>query len=160
MRLMTVLSSRGRLVPVGGWPIAVADLLCWGCDLLELPCWRGLSLPLRRLWAALAAALAVSSRILSVVVEGPAAAARWDEVRGGAIGAVAADVAVVFMAGEFWVDGGSGCARGVVRLELWEAAGEWWAWGVVGVLGEAPLLGRREGRRAEAGDAATGDDCC
>jgi hypothetical protein len=68
-------------------------------------------------------------------------------------------VAVWFMAGEFWVDGGSGCARGVVRLELCDAAGEWWVWGVVGVFGDAPLLGRRDGRRAVPGDAATGD-CC
>jgi hypothetical protein len=28
------------------------------------------------------------------------------------------DVAVLFMAGEFCVDGGSGWARGVVRVEL------------------------------------------
>lgn len=40
--LMTVLSSRGRLVPVGGWPTADAERLCVGCegegfDLLELP---------------------------------------------------------------------------------------------------------------------------
>jgi hypothetical protein len=55
------------------------------------------------------------------------------------------------MAGEFCVDGGSGCARGVVMVEF--------VWGVVGVFGDAPLLGLRAGRRAEAGEAVAGD-CC
>jgi hypothetical protein len=105
---MTVLSSRGRLVPAGGCPTAEADLLCWGCDLLELPVWRGLSFSLRR---------AESSRC----DEPPGV--RCEEVRGGGIGPL--DVAVLFMAGEFCVEGGSGCARGVVSVELWETAGEW-----------------------------------
>jgi hypothetical protein len=32
---------------------------------------------------------------------------------------------MLFMAGEFCVEGGSGCARGVFSVELFEAAGEW-----------------------------------
>jgi hypothetical protein len=64
-------------------------------------------------------------------------------------------LAVLFMAGEFCVDGGSGCARGVVL----ETAGEWCVWGVEGVFGDAPLLPRRAGRRAEPGEAVAGD-CC
>lgn len=101
---------------MGGWPTAVADRLCAGCDLLVEPCCRGLSLPRRRDWAAFAALLAVSSRIRSdcddeaaaVVDEG----ARVDEVRGGGMGAAAMDVAVLFMVG-------------VARVELCDAAGEW-----------------------------------
>jgi hypothetical protein len=106
MRLMTVLSSRGRLVPAGGWPTADADLLCCGCDLLELPVWRGLSFSLRRDWLA---------------SEDPGV--RCDDVRGGGIGPL--EVAVLFMAGEFCVEGGSGWARGVVSVELLDTAGEW-----------------------------------
>jgi hypothetical protein len=34
-------------------------------------------------------------------------------------------LAVLFMAGEFCVDGGSGCARGVASVELLDTAGEW-----------------------------------
>lgn len=32
MRLMTALSSRGRLVPAGGWPTAEAERLWEGCE--------------------------------------------------------------------------------------------------------------------------------
>lgn len=151
MRLMTVLSSRGRFVPVGGWPTAEADLLCCGCDLLELPCWRGLSFSLRRDCAALAAALAASSRCDELP------GVRCDEVLGGGMGPPV--VAELLVAGEFCVEGGSGCARGVFSAELWETAGELCVWGVVGVFGDAPLLGLRAGLRAEPGEAVAGD-CC
>jgi hypothetical protein len=61
---------------------------------------------------------------------------RCDDVLGGGIGLLPLVVAVLFIWGEFCV------------------------WGVVGVFGDAPLLGRREvGRRALAGEAAAGD-CC
>ena len=73
---------------------------------------------LRRDWAALAAALAASSRC-----ELPGV--RCEDVRGGGSGLVPREVAMLFMAGEFCVEGGSGCARGVVSVELFEAAGEW-----------------------------------
>jgi hypothetical protein len=119
MRFMMALSSRGREVPTGGRPIAVADRLCPGCDLLELPGWRGL----------FCALLLDSSRVLpacdelpAVVVEG---CVRCDEVRGGAMGPLPLVVGVLFMAGEFCVEGGSGCARGVFSVELCDAAGEW-----------------------------------
>lgn len=102
MRFMTVLSSRGRLVPAGGWPTAEADLLCCGCDLLG---WRGLSLSLRRDWLA-----------------SDEPGVRCEDVRGGGMGPL--EVVVLFMAGEFCVEGGSGCARGVVSVELWDTAGE------------------------------------
>lgn len=75
---------------------------------------------------------------------------------------VEAEVVLLFMAGEVCVEAGSGCARGVVRLALcWEAADDWCVCGVVGVLGDAPWLGRREvGRRAVVGvDTATGEGC-
>jgi hypothetical protein len=49
----------------------------------------------------------------------------WDEVLGGGSGPLPVEVAVLFMAGEFCVEGGSGWARGVVRVELWDTAGEW-----------------------------------
>lgn len=114
---------------MGGWPTAVADRLCAGCDLLEVPCCRGLSFPRRRDWAAFAALLVVSSRNLSGCDELPPAVAegcaRVDEVLGGGMGPPPMGVAVLFMAGEFWVDGGRGWARGVVSVELCDTAGEW-----------------------------------
>jgi len=105
MRLMTVLSSRGRLVPVGGWPTAEADLLCWGCERL---------------------ALVLSRRRDGSCCEGLAeeGAARCEELRGGGIGAPVV-VGVECEAGEFCVDGGSGWARGEVTAELCDTAGEW-----------------------------------
>jgi hypothetical protein len=116
MRLMTALSSRGRFVPTGVWPTAVAERLWVGCDLLEPPCWRGLSFARRR----------ESPCVLDEAV-------RCEVVLGGAEGPPAAVVGVLlFMAGDCW-------ARGVFRLGLCEAV-----WGVVGVLGAVPLLGRRE----------------
>lgn len=104
---------------MGGCPIAVAERLCAGCDLLELPCWRGLSFACLRDCAAFAADAAGSSRTLSVREDDWA---RCEEVLGGAMGPV---VAVLFMAGEFCVDAGSGCARGVVRFEECDTAGDW-----------------------------------
>jgi hypothetical protein len=71
------------------------------------------------------------------------------------MGPLAMAVAALFMAGEFCVDAGSGCARGVVSVELLDTAGEWCVWGVVGGLDDAPLLGRR----AEPREAVAGD-CC
>ena len=70
---------------------------------------------------------------------------RCEEVLGGATGppwvmvVVVVVVAVLFMAGVFSV--------------------ELFVWGVVGVFGDAPLLERRDGRRALPGDCAAGD-CC
>lgn len=70
------------------------------------------------------------------------------------------DTAVVAMAGDECVDGGRGCARGVFRVEFADTAGELWVWGVVGVLGSAPLPeGPREGFLEEPCDGAA-DDCC
>jgi hypothetical protein len=113
MRFMTALSSCERFVPTGGWPIAVADRLCPGCGLLGC---RGL----------FCALLLDSSRALpacdAVVVEG---CVRCDEVRGGGWGPLLLVVGVLFMAGEFCVDGGRGCARGVFSVEVYDAAGEW-----------------------------------
>jgi hypothetical protein len=116
---MTVLSSRGRLVPAGGCPTAVAERLWTGwpgeaLDLPELLWFRGLSFPFLRDWAADVAAFAVSSGTLSrslllvyavgcgardmggllfpeVAVE---AGLRCDEERGGGRGPPA-DIAVV-----------------------------------------------------------------
>jgi len=90
--LMTALSSRGRFVPVGGWPTADAERLCagWegeGFDLLELPWCRGLSFPFLRVWAASGAVRAVEGLVW-----------RWDEVRGGGMGALTEETAAVAMA--------------------------------------------------------------
>ena len=120
MRFMTVLSSRGRFVPIGVWPTAVADRLWPGCALLALPAWRGLFCVLRL----------DSSRVLPACDEPAAAVAggwvRCEDVRGGGRGTVPLVVGVLFMAGEFCVEGGSGCARGVFSVELCDAAaGEW-----------------------------------
>lgn len=92
---MTVLSSRGRFVPTGGCPTAVAERLCPGCGRLELP-----SFALR--------------------LEGAAVLLlRCEEVRGGGMGPPAVAAALGFMAGELLcVDGG--CARGVLG-ELFDA---------------------------------------
>jgi hypothetical protein len=63
----------------------------------------------------------------------------------------------VAIAGDSCADGG--CTRGVFRFEWADTAGEWCVWGVVGGLGDAPLLGRCECFLAEGGEAATAGDC-
>lgn len=108
---MTVLSSRGRFVPVGGWPTAEAERLCegWeggGRDLAVLPCWRGLSLSFGFLrdWEASWAVRGVDGL----------AWLRCEEVRGGGMGAPAVVTAVaiwgVFRVVSF-VDGAAGPLR-------------------------------------------------
>jgi hypothetical protein len=98
-------------------------------------------LPFLRDCAAAAAALAVSSRVLSfspvyaegcreaaglLVMEPAAAWLRCEDVRGGGMGAPAArGPADAVMAGDECVDGGSCWARGVLSVELLETAGEW-----------------------------------
>lgn len=63
---------------------------------------------------------------------------RWDEVLGGGMGPPEE-------------------RAGVVMAEPAETAGDAWACGVVGVLGDAPLpLGRREGFREDDGEGCAG----
>jgi hypothetical protein len=63
--------------------------------------------------------------------------------------------------GEECVEGGRGCARGVFIFEFVDTAGEWYAWGVVGVLGDAPFPPERcEGLREDAGEAAAAAGDC
>jgi hypothetical protein len=128
---MTVLSSRGKFVPVGGWPTAEADLLCegWvggGLDLLEPP-WRGLSFGD---WCTFLRA----SLSLEVAAEGWL---RCDDVRGGGIGAALVEPkpaeAGVLTTGDVWVDGGRACPRGEFTFDGFDAAGDWCICGVVGV---------------------------
>jgi hypothetical protein len=110
MRFMTALSSRGKLVPTGGWPMAVAERLWPGCALLELLGCRelGLSFSRRR----------DSSRVRLGCDEVDAVlGVRCDDDLGGGMGPVPLVVAVLFIWGEFCVDGGSGCARGVFTAD-------------------------------------------
>ena len=139
---MMVLSSRGRFVPAGGWPIADAERLWDGCegegrDLLAPPCWCGLSLPFLRDWDASCAARGVEGL----------AGVRCEDVRGGGMGAPAVVTAAVAMWGDGCEVEGTDGARGAFRAEPGAAWGELWAWVVVGAT-----IPFREGL-LESGDA-------
>ena len=115
---------------------------------------RGLS-PLV-LYDAACAAREVDGELVPEVVA--AVWLRCDEVRGGGMGAPGMETAGAAMTGDAFVVERF-CARGVFRVEVLDAAGEWCVCGVVGVLGDTPFAVRCEGFLELLGEAATGEAC-
>jgi len=85
---MTALSSRGKLVPTGVWPMAVAERLWPGWALLELAGGRELGLSFSRRRDSSRARLGCDEEDAELGV-------RCDEVLGGAMGPLPLVVAVV-----------------------------------------------------------------